>query len=382
MDFSLTDAQQTLQDDIRRFAREELGDGVNERDREQTFSREGWDRCGTHRLQGLAIPEAYGGRGLDPLSTALALEAFGNGCPDAGLVFSVGAHLLACAVPLWKHGSEEQKERYLPRLCDGSWIAANAMTEPEAGSDASAIQTQAVPDGDGFRLTGTKTLITNAPVADLALVFAVTDAERGFQGGITAFLVERDTPGYRVGRVQEKMGHRTAPVGQLHLEDVRVSPDAVIGGVGAGSVIFGEAMNWERIGLFAAHLGAMERLVEESIAFARRRKQYGQPIGKFQAVSHRLVDMKVRLEAARLLTYRAASRLDQSRDVALHAAMVKLLVSESLVQTALDALQVHGGSGYLTDGPVERAVRDALGTTLYSGTSEIQRNIIARWLGL
>lgn len=382
MDFSLSDVQETLRTEIRRFASEELCEGIEERDREPTFPRELWRRCGTRRIQGLAVPEAHGGRGLDSLSCAVALEALGYGCEDAGLVFSVGAHLLACTVPIWKHGSEEQKARYLSRLCDGSVIAANAMTEPEAGSDAAAIQTRAVPDGDGFRIDGTKTLCTNAPVADLALVFAVTDPEKGFQGGTTAFLVDRETPGYRVGGTLETMGHRSAPVGELTLNDVYVPADAVLGAVGAGAVIFGEAMSWERIGLFAAHLGAMERLLEQSITYARRRKQFGQPIGKFQAVSHRLVDMRVRLEAARLLTYRAASRLDRSRDAAMHAAMVKLFVSESLVQSTLDALQVHGGSGYLAGSPVERATRDALGTTLYSGTSEIQRNIIARWLGL
>ena len=382
MDFSLSEEQAGLRDSIVRFAREELNAGAAERDREQAFSRELWKKCGAMGLQGLPVPEEYGGSGLDPLTCAIALEALGYGCHDGGLVFSLCAHLLSCVVPLWMHGSEEQKKRYLPGLCDGTLVGVHAMTEPNSGSDAFALRTRAEPDGDGFRINGTKTFISNGPVADLVIVFAMTDASKGFHGGVTAFLVENGTPGFSPSRKFEKMGLRTSPIGELVFADVRVPQAAVMGAVGAGSSFFNAAMDWERICLFASHVGASERLLETAIAYARTRTQFGQAIGKFQAVSHRIADMKVNLEAARLLTYRAAWRLDHSRSASLDAAICKLFVSESLVQAALATVQVHGGYGYMTEYEVERALRDAVGSTIYSGTSEMQRNIIARWLGL
>lgn len=382
MDFSLSEEQQRLRKEIIRFAREALNEGVKERDRELVFSRNLWQKCGEMGLQGLPIPEEYGGAALDPLSTAIALEAFGYGCEDGGLVFSLCAHLLACTVPVWKHGSEEQKRRYLPGLCDGSLIAVNGMTESNSGSDAFSMSTHAEVDGEGFRLNGTKTYGSNGPVSDLAVIYALTDAGKGAFGGITAFLVESDTPGLRVGQTFEKMGLRTCTVGELILEDVHVPKEAVLGEVGGGTRIFNQSMEWERICLVASHVGTMDRLLEEVIDHTRTRTSSGQSIGKFQAVSHKVADMKVRLEAARLLTYKAASRLDNARDVALDASITKLFVSEALVQTSLDAVQLFGGYGFMTDYEVERALRDAVGSTLYSGTSEVQRNIIARWLGL
>lgn len=381
MDFSLSEEQQLLRENIVRFAQETLNAGVIDRDREQHFPRELWEKCGEMGLQGLPVPEKYGGSGLDALSCAIALEALGYGCHDGGLVFSVCAHLLSCVVPLWKHGSEEQKERYLPGLCRGTLIGVHAMTEPGSGSDAFALRTRAEPDGTGFRLKGTKTFITNGPIADLVIVFAVTDSKKGYYGGVTAFLVERGTPGFSVSHRFEKLGLRTSPLAELVFEDVYVPASAVLGGVGAGSTLFTDAMDWERICLFASHIGTIERLMETSLAYSRTRTQFGQPIGKFQAVAHRIVDMKVQLEAARLLTYRAAWRLGRVKSVSLDAAMAKLFVSESLVKVAIDTVQIHGGYGYMTEYEVERALRDAIGSTIYSGTSEMQRNIIARWLG-
>jgi alkylation response protein AidB-like acyl-CoA dehydrogenase len=382
MDFSLSEEQKGLRDSIVRFAKDELNAGAGERDREQAFSRELWKKCGAMGLQGLPVPEPYGGSGLDPLTTAIALEALGYGCQDGGLVFSICAHLLSCVVPLWQHGNEEQKKRWLPGLCDGTLVGVHAMTEPNSGSDAFALRTQAERDGNGFRINGTKTFISNGPVADLVIVFAMTDPAKGYHGGVTAFLVEKDTPGFSTSRKFEKMGLRTSPIGELVFADVRVPETAVLGAVGAGSSFFTGTMDWERICLFAAHVGTTERLLETAIAYARTRTQFGQPIGKYQAVAHRIADMKVNLEAARLLTYRAAWRLDHARSASLDAAIAKLFVSESLVQAALATVQVHGGYGYMTEYEVERALRDAVGSTIYSGTSEMQRNIIARWLGL
>ena len=333
-------------------------------------------------IQGLPVPEEYGGSGVDALSCVIGLEALGYGCHDGGLVFALCAHLLSCVVPLWKFGDDEQKRRYLPGLCDGTLIGVHAMTEPGSGSDAFALRTRATPDGAGFRINGTKTFISNAPEADLVIVFAVTDPAKGFHGGITAFLVERGAPGFSCGAKFEKMGLRTAPLGELVFDDVKVGPDAVLAGVGAGSGIFTTAMDWERICLGASHIGTMERLLEQSLEYARTRTQFGQAIGKNQAVSHRIADMKVQLEAARLLAYRSAWRLDRVRSVAMDASMTKLLISESLVGAALAAVQVHGGYGFMTEYEVERALRDAVASTIYSGTSEMQRNIIARWLGM
>jgi len=382
MDFSFSDEQKLLRDNIVRFAREALNPGAAERDREQAFSRELWRKCGEIGIQGLPVPEQYGGSSVDPLTCAIALEALGYGCHDGGLVFSLCAHLLSCVVPLWQHGNEEQRGRYLPGLCNGTLIGVHAMTEPNSGSDAFALRTKAERDGAGFRINGTKTFISNGPVADVVIVFAMTDPKKGYHGGVTAFIVERGTPGFSAGPKFDKMGLRTSPIGELVFTDLYVPAEAVLGSVGAGSAVFTASMDWERICLFASHVGAMERLLETSIAYARTRTQFGQAIGKFQAVSHRIADMKVQLEAARLLVYRAAWRLGNTRNASLDAAMAKLFVSESLVQSALATVQIHGGYGFMTEYEVERALRDAVGSTIYSGTSEMQRNIIARWLGL
>ena len=382
MDFGLSEEQRLLRSEITRFAKSKLNQGVIERDRDQIFHRELWQACAEMGLAGLPVPSEYGGPGLDSLSTAVALEAFGYGCEDSGLVFSIAAHVLSCVVPIWKYGSDDQKARYLPGLCDGRLIAANAMTESESGSDAFALRTRAEQNGDSFRINGSKTFVSNAPVADIALVFAVTDPEKGYHGGITAFIVERDTPGYRVGQKFEKMGLRTSPFGELLFEDMIVPASAVLGGVGAGAAMFTDSMGWERACLFAAHVGTMERLLEKVVAHARSRRQSGNTIGKFQAVSHKVADMKVQLEAARLLVYKAAWNLERSKSVMLDSAIAKTFVSEALVRSALETVQVFGGYGFLTEYEVERALRDAVGSRLYSGTSEIQRNIIAGWLGL
>lgn len=382
MDFALTEEQRILRDSVLKFARGALNERAAERDREQTFSRELWRACAEVGLQGLPVPEQYGGSGLDALSCAIALEAFGHGCKDGGLVFSLCAHLLACVVPILRHGNDEQKQRYLPGLCDGRLIGAHAITEPGSGSDTFAMRTHAQRLGERWRINGSKTFISNGPVADVAIVFAVTDAAKGFHGGLTAFLVEATTPGFIVGGKLEKMGLRTSPVGEIAFQDMMVDDAAILGTVGGGAAVFSTAMDWERVLLVAGHLGTMERLLETSVTYARTRKQFGQAIGKFQAVAHKIADMKVQLEAARLLTYRAAWRLENARNASLDASITKLFVSESLLKAALDAVHIHGGYGFMVEFEVERALRDAVGGTIYSGTSEMQRNIIARWLGL
>jgi L-prolyl-PCP dehydrogenase len=382
VDFAYSDEQQLLRDNIRKFAQRELNDDVIGRDRDQVFQRELWRKCASMGLMGLPVPEAYGGSDSDALTCAVALEALGYGCRDGGLVFSLSAHLLACVMPITTHGDDAQKQRYLPGLVDGSLIGMHAITEPEAGSDSFAMRTTARRDGDDWILNGTKTFISNGPVGDVCVTFAVTDSAKGYHGGVTAFILERDTPGFATGQKFEKMGLRTSAVSELVMEDVRLSPAAVLGGVGGGAAVFATAMDWERVLLVAGHVGVMERLLETSVKYARTRTQFGQAIGKFQAVAHKRADMKVRLEASRALLYRSAWRLTHQRNASLDASIVKLFVSESLVEAALAAVQVHGGNGFMVEFEVERTLRDAIGGTIYSGTSEMQRNIIARWLGL
>jgi alkylation response protein AidB-like acyl-CoA dehydrogenase len=382
MDFSYTPEQELLRREIVAFARGTLNARVIERDRDQVFSRDLWHACAGLGVQGLPVPPEYGGIGADPLTCAVALEALGYGCTDHGLVFSLCAHVVSCVVPLAKFGAEEQKRRYLPGLCDGTSIGVHAMTEAGAGSDPFSMRSRAVREGSGWRITGSKTFISNGGEADVIIVFALTDPEARFHGGVTAFVVERGAPGLSSGRKIEKMGLRTSPFAEVVFEDVRVGDDAVLGGIGAGAGVFAHSMDWERVCLFAAHVGQMERLMEQAIAHARTRKSGHGPIGRHQAVSHKIADMKIRLEAARLLTYHAASKLDVSRSVTLDAAVTKVFVSEALVKTAMDTMQIFGGYGYTTEHEVERAVRDALGAPIYSGTSEVQRNIIAAWLGL
>jgi alkylation response protein AidB-like acyl-CoA dehydrogenase len=382
MDFSISEEQKLLRDQIVKLAQQELSPGAGDRDREQAFSRELWRKCAQVGILGLPAEERYGGSEADPVTCAIALEALGYGCRDGGLVFSLSAHLLACVIPICLHGTLEQKQQYLPGLCDGSLIGMHAITEPGSGSDSFSMRSRAVQDGDGWRITGTKTFISNGPVGDVAIVFALTDPDKGFHGGVSAFILEKGIPGFSAGSKFEKMGLRSSPVGELVLDNVRVPNSALLGSAGGGSAVFATAMDWERALLVAGHVGTMQRLLETAVHYARTRSQFGTSIGKFQAIAHKIADMKVHLEAARLLTYQTAWRLDRVRNVSLDTSITKLFVSESLVKVALETVQIHGGYGFMTDYEVERALRDAVGSTIYSGTSEMQRNIIARWMGL
>jgi alkylation response protein AidB-like acyl-CoA dehydrogenase len=382
MEFSYTPEQDDLRKTITNFAKKELNKNIVERDRNQVFPHDLWLKCGEMGFQGLPVDEKYGGLGLNPLSTAMALEALSYGCEDGGLVFSICAHLLACVIPIWKYGTEEQKQKYLPGLCSGKLIAVNGMTEPASGSDAFSMSTRARREADGFIITGRKTFSSNGPIADIAVLYAVTDAEKAYYGGITAFVIEKNTPGFHDGQEFEKMGLRTSKIGELVLDEVYVSNDGVLGGLGAGPTIFSVSMDWERICIGASHVGTQQRILEKSMEYARTREASGKKIGSYQAISHKIADMKVRLEASRLLAYKSAWELDKVRSATMDASITKIFVSEALVKSTIDALQIFGGYGFMTEYEVERAVRDALGSTLYSGTSEIQRNIIARWLGL
>lgn len=381
MDFSLSPDQIELQRAVIRFAERELTDDLLPRDARGEFSRALWQKCATFGIQGLPIPEAYGGGGLDPLTTLIALEALGYACKDNGLLFSLNAQMWSCELPLWKFGNEDQRRRYLPRLCDGTMIGVQAMTEPVSGSDAFSLRTTARKTDRGYVISGSKTFITNAPVADIFLVFARTDPTKGF-AGLSAFIVERNAPGLTVSGPMHKMGLRTSPMGELSLDDCVVPGEHLLGSPGAGSAIFNVSMDWERTCILASALGTMRRQLERCVAYAKERAQFGQPIGKFQAVSHKVADMKVRLETARLLLYKVGWLKAQGQRTAIESAMVKLYLSECFIASSLDAVQIHGGYGYTAEYDVERELRDAVGSRLYSGTSEIQRNIIAGGLGL
>jgi alkylation response protein AidB-like acyl-CoA dehydrogenase len=389
VDLELSAEQRELHEAVLEFARAELNDDLEGRDAAASFPRESWKKCAEFGLLGLPVPAEYGGQGQDLLTTTVAMEALGRGCRDNGLVFSLNAQMWACQMPILHYGSEEQKRAWLPKLVSGEAIAAHAITEPGAGSDVFSLASRAerVEAGggapSGYVLNGQKTFSTNAPVADLAVAFAYLDrASEGKQKALTAFLVPRDAQGVTFSKPIEKMGLRTSPMGEVVFEDCRVPESQRLGAEGAGMAIFSSAMEWERACIFAAHLGAMERLLDDCIAYARQRRQFGKPIAKFESVANRITDMKVAIEAGRFLLYRVGTLKDRGKSAVLESAMAKLFVSEAHVQAARDALQIYGGYGYMKEYPIERELRDALSGTLYSGSSEMQRKIIAGCLGL
>jgi alkylation response protein AidB-like acyl-CoA dehydrogenase len=381
VDFDWTDQQRAFRDEVVRFAQRELLADVGKADVDSTFDAKAWQKCAEFGIHGLPFPQEYGGQGADPLAVMIAMEALGYVCKDNGLLFSINAQMWACMTPIARFGTEEQKRRYLPGLCGGSLIAAHAMSEPDSGSDAFSLRTSAIADGPDYVLNGSKIFATNAPVADVVLIFATIDKSLGF-AGLCAFLVDRDTPGMVIGPPLHKMGLRTSPMSEVFLEDCRVPAEAMLGRRGAGMAMFNHSMEWERSCILATTVGTMQRQLERTIAYARGRKQFGQAIGKFQAVSGRIVEMQLRVETARLLLFRLAWLMTEGRATSLDSALVKLHLSESFVQSGLDALQIHGGYGYMTEYEIERELRDAIGSRIYSGTSDIQRNIAARSLGL
>lgn len=381
MNFDLTAEQRAFAETVRAFADRELNDEIGRRDRDGAFPAKEWRRCAEIGLTGLAVPSSYGGGGADAVSVMAALEALGYGCRDNGLIFALGAHLWAGAMPITRFGSERQRRRYLPALCDGSLIIAHAASESEAGSDIGRLATTARCADGSYVLRGAKTFVTNAPVAGLLLVLATTDPARGF-AGLCAFLVEREAPGLTVGPPTAKMGLHTAPMADVYLDDVRVPAEAILGRPGAGMAIFAATMRTERSFILAPAIGTMRRHLDQCLRYARQREQYGHPIGANQAIAHRIVDMRLRLETARLLLYRLGWLIDHDLSTDMDAALLKLHLSDCFVQSGLDAVYLHGGAGYTAELGLERDLRDAIAGRTYSGTSEIQKNIAARQLGL
>ncbi|MGD2131282.1 MAG: acyl-CoA dehydrogenase family protein [Maricaulaceae bacterium] len=382
MDFDFTEEQADLFGRVVAFAKGRLNDDSAEREARGAFSRELWRECAEFGIHGLPLPAEYGGGAQDLVTASAAMEALGYGCRDQGLLFSIHAHMWSVQAPIVAFGTEDQKRRWLPKLSNGEWVGAHAMSEPDSGSDAFSLRTRAEKRGDRYVLNGAKTFSTNAPESDLIIVFATVNRDRGMWG-VTAFAVERDTPGLTVSKPIAKMGLTTSPMGEIVFDDCEIPAENLLGKEGQGATVFNHSMAWERACILASDVGAMERQLETVIEYAKTRRQFDKPIGDFQLVAKRVADMKMRHETSRLLLYRAAAALAaNAKDAAMLGAMAKTYISEAAVQSGLDAIQVHGGYGYMKEFEVERGLRDAIGGQLYSGTTDIQRMLIARRLGL
>lgn len=380
VDFAWSQPEHELYESALAFARRLEADRAPIDD-SAPFSRDRWRRCGEFGLLGLSVSAELGGAGFGALTTAHILEAFGRGGKDGGLLFSAAAHLFACTMPIAEFAEPPLKQVLVPPLARGDLIGANAITEGEAGSDVAALKTTATREGDDYVIDGSKSYVTNGPVADVFLVYASTHANRGFFG-LTAFALDRDTPGVVVGRPFRKIGLHSAPTCEVYFESCRVPAVRRLGEEGQGMAIFQASMSWERACLFAIYLGAMERDLELAIAFARERRQFGRTIGQNQAIAHRIADMKLRFEAARLLLYRACWLKDCGETSTLDISLAKLAVSEAAVQSGLDLIQIHGSVGISADSGIASSLFDALPSRIFSGTSEIQRDLVSRSLGL
>jgi len=340
-----------------------------------------WKGFAEARLTGLPAPVESGGRGLGAVDTARVLEAVGRFSPDFGYAFSLAAHLFTAVVPLWRAGTDEQRRRFLVPLATGGMIGGNATTEESNGSNISAVATSATRVRGGYLLDGEKWFSTNAPVADLLVVYASTDPHAGFTA-VTAFLVPMDAPGIEVEEIGARIGLNSSPLGRIRFDRCFVPEHHRLGTEGAGTTLFAESMRWERGCLFALYLGSLSAQLERAIHFVRSRKHADRPISQYQLVSSRIVDMRLRLDVARLLLYRAAWLLDSGKTCDLEIALSKLYTSEAAVESSLDAIQVLGGRGCLEQYQMARDLQDAIPGRIFSGTSEIQRVLAARCMGL
>ncbi len=377
MDFRLSDEQQLLKETVRDFGESEIAPYSREWDEKQGFPREVFTKLGDLGLMGAVWPAEYGGAGLTTLDYAIVMEELARA--DAGVALSVAAHNSLCSGHIYLAGSEEQKKKYLVPLAKGEKIGCWGLTENGAGSDAGGTRTTAVRDGDHWVLNGSKTFITNGSLADTAVVMAVTDRTKG-KKGISAFVVERGTPGFRPGKKEDKLGVRSSDTSELVFEECRIPLGNLLGQEGMGFVDTLRILDRGRIGIASFSLGIAEACLEASMRYAKGRKQFGHAIAEFQAVQFKIADMATKVEAARLLTWQAASRRDQGQEHTVQSSMAKLYASEIAVEAALEAIQIHGGYGYIKEYPVERYLRDSKLGTIGEGTSEVQRLVIAREL--
>ena len=384
MEFSLSDETREFAAVTERYARERIVPlWSQEADDAGVFIQEEWDAMAEFGLMALVFPEEYGGGDANAVTQCAAAEALGRAGVDAGTTLSYGASNILCGVPIWKLGTDEQKAKYLPKMCSGEWIGGFCLTEPGSGSDATSMKTRAVKDGDSYVLNGSKTWITNGPNGHHFVVTAVTDPEaKPRSAGISAFIVDADTPGFKVGKKLDKLGCRTSPTSELFFEDMRIPASALLGPENYGFMLVGKLiLGWERTCLLAPALGAIWHGLEVSTKYAAERKQFGRPIGRFGAIQEKIAEMRVAYEAGWGLLYRVADMLDRDEPCLVEAAILKTYLSEAAVRCAEEVVQIHGGYGFSKEYLVERGYRDAKLGTIGAGTSEIQRGIIARAIG-
>lgn len=375
MYFQLSEEQNLIRETVRSFAENELAPSAAERDENERFDRElMFDKVAELGLAGIVFPEEYGGAGADYLCYAIAVEELSRVCASTGVTLS--AHLSLGANPVWLFGTEEQKQTVLRPMAEGTKLGAFGLTETGAGSDAGGTKTFAVRDGDEWILNGNKIFITNGGDAETYIVFARTDKDAQKHHGISAFIIEKDTPGFVFGKKEKKMGIRSSPTCELIFENCRIPADHLLGKEGEGFKIAMKTLDGGRIGIAAQALGIAQGAYDEALKYARERKQFEQPIANFQAVQFLLADMALRIEASRLLVYQSAWRASAGLSYSKESAMAKLSASETAMWVTTKAVQVHGGYGYTREFPVERMMRDAKITEIYEGTSEIQRLVI------
>ncbi|WP_027714854.1 acyl-CoA dehydrogenase [Desulfuromonas sp. TF] len=375
MHFQLTEEQNLIRETVRGFAEKEVLPSAAERDEQERFDRAlMFDKLAELGLTGIVFPEEYGGAGGDYISYAIAVEELSRVCASTGVTLS--AHLSLGANPIYLFGTEEQKQKYLIPLAEGSKMGAFGLTEPSAGSDAGGTRTTAVPEGEHWVLNGSKIFITNGGEAETYIVFARTDKNAEKHYGISAFIVEKDAPGFTFGKKEAKMGIRSSPTMELVFENCRIPRENLLGEEGKGFKIAMKTLDGGRIGIAAQALGIAQGALDAAVAYARERKQFDQPIAGFQAIQFMLADMTTQIEAARLMVYQAAFRASAGLSYSTESAMAKLIASETAMRVATQAVQIHGGYGYTRDYPVERMMRDAKITEIYEGTSEVQRIVI------
>ncbi|MDQ3110051.1 MAG: acyl-CoA dehydrogenase family protein [Bacteroidota bacterium] len=336
-----------------------------------------WKIAATQGLVGCVVPAEYGGPGLNAIETAASLEGFSEGCKDGGFTFSLAAHLMAGVIPVVKNASSEIKKRILPQVVNDNYILANAMTEAGSGSNAFGMKTTAKADGDQFILNGSKIFCTNASIANGILVYALTDETKGFFGGITCFLLEKDKHAYKCGKPVLKNGLHSSPLSEVFLDNIPVSKENIIGKIGSGVMIFLESMNWERVVMSAMHAGTMDRLCTISRDYVKTRLQGEKALEKHQAVQFRIAEMYLQTEISKLLAYRAAKMIDAGTDVTAAAAKAKIFSSEALNAVAKEALILHGANGFTDDYGIGKIIADAQAALIYSGPNDVLRNLVA-----
>ncbi|MGL4597700.1 MAG: acyl-CoA dehydrogenase family protein [Bacteroidia bacterium] len=377
MNFQLEPYQIDLQQSIQSFAETSFAATTASREAAGTFTRDEWKAMASNLLPACIVPENLGGAGFSAFDAALALESFALGCNDGGLGFSLGAHLCAGLLPLLRNANDEQLKKMIPLIVQGDCILACALTEESAGSDAFRMKTTAIKTDSGYILHGEKHFCTNAPMADYFLVYALTDVEKGFFGGISTFLVPKNTHGLEIGIPEKKAGLHSSPLAAIYLNQVSLPDAALLGKEGSGVRMFHEAMDWERILLSALHVGAMKRICKQTTDYARIRTSGNKPIAEHQAVAFRIADMHLQTEIAALMVYQAAALLSENKPVSVKASQTKVFVSEAYEQVARWAQLVFGGAGYTELSGIPAAIRDAQAAAIYSGTNDVQRLLIA-----